>query len=119
MYQTIPLIDFTGDCRTAVDLITESLTSEDLQVVRSFDLQVARTAHSNCTCPNHGTNQCNCQLVVLLVYKQDKLTVTLIVHGRDGETHLSYVEHPNQHPDSIMVAIIRHALPLKSHPTHP
>lgn len=112
MYQTSPLIVFTGDSQAAIAQIMESLTSVGLQVLRSFDLQVARVAHTNCTCPHHGTDQCNCQLVVLLVYEQDKLPVTLIAHGHDGETQLAFVDHPNQRPDPVTVATIRSTLSL-------
>jgi len=110
MYQTNPLIVLSGDSQAVITLTAESLASAGLQVVRSFDLQVARASHTDCTCPHHGTYQCNCQLVVLLVYDQDKLPVTLVAHGHDGETHLAFVDHPNQRPDPILMATILSAL---------
>ncbi|HSF82193.1 MAG TPA: hypothetical protein VLA49_13205 [Anaerolineales bacterium] len=116
MYQTTHLIDFIGDSRTAIALASQRLGSAGLQVVQSFDLQVARAAHSSYACPHHGTGQCNCQLVVLLVYEQEKLPVTLIAHGHDGVTHLVFVDPPDQHPDPILVVTIQRALSLTKPP---
>lgn len=110
MYQTTPLIVLSGDSQAAIILTMETLASAGLQVVRSFDLQVARATHTHCTCPHHGTDQCNCQLVVLLVYEKDKQPVTLVAHGYDGETQLAFVDHPNHHPDPDLIETIRHAL---------
>jgi hypothetical protein len=110
MYQTTPLIVLSGDSQPAITLTMETLASAGLLVVRSFDLQVARATHTHCTCPHHGTDRCNCQLVVLLVYEKDKQPVTLVAHGYDGETQLAFVDHPDQHPDPDLIETIRHTL---------
>lgn len=68
------------------------LQGADLHVVRSFDLQVARQAllePSYCPCPHHGTERCNCQYLVLLIYGERAEPVTLTVHGHDDRTDLS------------------------------
>lgn len=70
--------------------VQERLTQAGLRVVQTFDLQIARLAHPDCACPNHGTDQCSCQLVVLLVYaKQEEDAATLVIHGQDGRTSIS------------------------------
>lgn len=51
--------------------VTTTLSQRGYRVMRSFDLQEARTHHEkNCPCPHHGTELCTCQYVVLLVYPQ-------------------------------------------------
>jgi len=63
-----------------------------LQVVRSFDLQLARQAMRNpsaCTCPHHGTVRCTCQYLVYLVYADGPEPVAVIVHGHDGHTEVT------------------------------
>jgi hypothetical protein len=67
-----------------------------LIVVRNFDLRDAlHTQNSPCTCPHHGTADCDCNYVVLLVY--DGAAVShganpagrIIIHSHDGTTWLS------------------------------
>jgi len=67
-----------------------------LQVEQTFDLQAARLAHAECPCPHHGTNNCSCQMVVLLVRFHGSQPVTLIAHGYDGQTNLSVAGTGNQ-----------------------
>lgn len=83
----------------AADL-AQTLAQNGLAVTRSFDLHSARAAHANCTCPHHGTALCDCQLVVLLVYQQGSGPVTLLVHGRDGETSVSLADNGRVTPES-------------------
>jgi hypothetical protein len=105
MSQTTLLI-MEGESQEAIARAVQALTAAGLRVVRSFDLQVARSVHMGCTCPHHGTDQCNCQMVVLLVYEQNKPPLTLVAHGHDGQTHFALVDSPSQRPDSHLVANI-------------
>ncbi len=105
-------IEYT--CDKAVRWATESLESAGLRIANSFDLQSARAALSHCTCPHHGTADCDCQMVVLLVYGADGSPATLVAHGHDGQTWLSLVETPEQRPspqlkESIEMALKPHA----------
>jgi hypothetical protein len=81
----------------AVDWAAHSLEQGGFQVVRTFDLQAARPAHLDCPCPHRGTAQCNCQMVVLLVYQGDSAPVTMVVHGTD-ETSWFYLINLQQQP---------------------
>jgi hypothetical protein len=65
------------------------LTGAGFRVVQTFDLQVARLAHPDCPCPHHGTEDCNCQMVVLLVYQKQGTPATLVIHGQDGRSWVS------------------------------
>jgi hypothetical protein len=104
----------TLECRSeeAVRWITEALALADLQVATSFDLRMARAAHTECGCPHHGTASCDCQMVVLLVYGTDACPATLVVHERDGLTYMSLVDTPGQRPSSRLTATIFAVLTL-------
>lgn len=110
----------TLECRSeeTVRWITKALSSADLQVATSFNLRTARTAHTECGCPHHGTASCDCQMVVLLVYGADACPATLVVHERDGSTNMSLVDTPGQRPSSILTATILAALTLDSFAHH-
>jgi len=110
MYQTTEFINLHTESQTVIDASIRRLEGSGLQVIRSFDLKVARAAHVGCTCPHHGTDQCDCQMVVLLVYGQDDLPVTLVLHGYDGQTQVAMVETPEQQPSLELVSGIKSAL---------
>jgi len=100
------LFTFTHACDDAVTRVTDTLSRAGLRVSRSFDLRVARAAHVDCSCPHHGTEQCDCQMVVLLVYRGTRAPATLVCHGRDGHTVLVLVDTPEQRPASELEAAI-------------
>ena len=90
--------------------LRDRLATANLGVVRTFDLNTARHPLEDCPCPHHGTEQCDCQMVVLLVYANAAEPATLILHGNDGQTWLSVVETPDQKANAKMVSAIRNAL---------
>lgn len=94
------LLSFEQDCEQFAREVAEQLSGAGLQVIRSFDLQVARAAHPGYACPHHGTGACTCQLIVLLVYGQDGLPTTLVLHGHDGRTQIFVVDRPEQRVDA-------------------
>jgi len=96
MNQTFPLFSMLIGGEAAQSHIMAALTAANLRVERSFDMQVARLAHTECSCPHHGTEECDCQLVVLLVYDHKSPPATLILHGRDNFTNISLVDSPMQ-----------------------
>jgi hypothetical protein len=110
MYQTSAIITLQADSQTAIEQSMQRLNLAGLQVMRSFDLRVARAAHVGCNCPHHGTDQCDCQMVVLLVYDQDSPPATLVVHGHDGETQFALVDTPEQHPAPELINTIVHSI---------
>ncbi len=95
--------------------VDQQLTAAGFRTVQTFDLQVARLAHSDCTCPHHGTADCDCQLVVLLVYEQDDEPSTLVIHSRDNRTWLSLAgpvsARRDQHPEQAIERLILAHLP--------
>jgi hypothetical protein len=110
MNQNVQLMTVQANCEEATTHTAQLLSSVGLQVVRSFDLRSARMAHAECACPHHGTAQCTCQFVVLLVYGRGGAPVTLVVHGHDGQTWLSLVDIPQQPADMRLATKIAQAL---------
>lgn len=55
-------------------------------------------------------HQCDCQMVVLLVYQQENPPVTLVAHGHDSHTSIILVETPQQSLDLQVEETIRYAL---------
>jgi hypothetical protein len=112
MYQNSVILTLQTDSQAAIEQSIQRLDAAGLQVMRSFDLKAARAAHVDCTCPYHGTDRCDCQMVVLLVYCQDGPPVTLVVHGHDGQVHIALADTPEHQPDSQLVsAVVRTVLP--------
>ena len=110
MYDSSVILTLQADSQAAIEYSMQCLDLAGFQVLRSFDLKVARAAHLNCTCPHHGTDQCDCQLVVLLVYAQEEPPVTLVVHGHDGQVQIAVVETTGQQLPAQVVNTIRVAL---------
>lgn len=90
MSTLLPFLTVSETCKQVDTWIRKSLSRAGLRVVPTFDLQLARLAHRDCSCPHHGTEQCSCQLVILLVYGMDAEPVTLVIHGQDGKTWVSF-----------------------------
>lgn len=82
--------------------------------MQTFDFHSARLTLQNCSCPHHGTNQCDCQMIILLVYGNATEPATLILHGNDGQTWISLGENPNQQTDGKMISAIKEALEVKA-----
>jgi hypothetical protein len=108
------LLTLKLDSDQAVRQVTQRLVDDGLQVVRSFDLQTARSTHTNCTCPNHGTAICDCQMVVLLVYGTQGEPLTLVAHSQDGCTQFELVDTPQQRPRRVLKTAVLQALSLES-----
>jgi hypothetical protein len=113
------LLDCDGEL--AARAATEVMTRHGLQVVRSFDLRTTRSAdgaQAGCLCPYHGTAECTCQYVVLLVYGDAGAPATVMIHGRDAQAHLKIVRDASQQPEArlseqIMAALLEAILQLR------
>jgi hypothetical protein len=111
--------------------ITAALARRGLSAVRSFDLRSALAQHTNCDCPHHGTADCGCQFVVLLVYQQQQSQsradghaeppVVLTCHCQDSRTEVQVVQDANAAPDpelaeQVSLALLAAALALHTAP---
>ncbi|MDP1715699.1 MAG: hypothetical protein Q8L41_13230 [Anaerolineales bacterium] len=110
MSALIPFLTLDQTCEQVQAWVNEKLTGAGFRVVQTFDLQVARLAHSDCPCPNHGTANCNCQMIVLLIYQKKEHPVTLVIHGQDDRTWLSLVSPAGGRANPHAEAAIRRAL---------
>ena len=99
-------------CDEALRWTSQNLTRNGLRVMQTFDLHTARHALEDCPCPNHGTSECDCQMLVLLVYGEASEPVTLILHGNDGKTWFSIVNNSSQGAEASVRSAIEKALQL-------
>lgn len=104
---TSPIRVIYAHCSQFVSPLRQALEAVDLWVVQSFDLRSTRALHEGCTCPNHGTERCNCELVVLLVYPPSGDPVTLTLDGRDGKTFVYIVQVAGSAPTSATEELIQ------------
>ena len=119
MSDSSPFLILEQPCNEATAWVIRQISKAGLQAMRTFDLQVARSDPADCPCPHHGTDQCNCQMIVLLVYGEGYQPVSLVAHSSDGWTWFSLVDTPQQRADPRLERAIRQALPTQSGPdTH-
>lgn len=119
MSTLLPFLVIENTCTQVLTLVNEKLIEAGFRTVQTFDLQTARLAHLGCTCPHHGTSDCNCQMVILLVYGKQEDPATLIIHSQDEKTGVSLSspmgDHATQNLGSairrILVSQISHASP--------
>ncbi len=105
------------DAEVAAQAATAVMIRRGLQVVRSFDLHTVSGAHGDCTCPYHGTADCTCQYVVLLVYGESSAPATLTFHSRDAQAQAQIVRDAYNQPEAglvekILAALLEAALEL-------
>lgn len=110
MSQIIHLNTFATNHEAAISWINQELLSQGLIVKPSFDLRTAKSAQTKCTCPHHGTKQCDCQIVVLLIYGENEGPISLIVHSQDGKTFLSLMGTPVTNEKETLAGKIINAL---------
>ena len=101
----------------AVKRVSERLSADGMQVIRSFDLQTAKDAHENCTCPHHGEDECDCQLVVILVYDDQGTLLKIVAHSKDKKTHFALIDPPDNDRERKMKIKLLQALALEGFST--
>lgn len=117
MSQATYLLTLNLDSKNAVKRMMDRLSADGMQFIRSFDLQSARAAHVDCTCPHQGKNECDCQVVVLLVYDDQGTPLTLVAHSKDNKTHFALVDPPKQVQERILKSEILQAMALEGFAT--
>lgn len=106
----VPLLSVDHPFDEALRWTRERLSLAGLRAMQTFDLHAARMGVHDCPCPNHGTADCDCQMVVVLVFGQADEPATLFLHGNDGQTWLSVAETPQQRASVSLLGQIRSAL---------
>ena len=110
MSALLPFLALNQSREQAEAWVKEKLTLAGFRVVPTFDLQVARSAHPECPCPHHGTDDCNCHLVILLVYGKQEDPATLVLHGQDGKTWISLAPPIETGSGQNLESSVRHIL---------
>lgn len=105
-----PFLSVDGACEKTLCWLNQRLTNAGLRVLQTFDLHDARLTVNDCPCAHHGTAECDCQMVVLLVYDGGAEPVTMMLHTYDGRTSLSLVNTPAQQVEAPIRAAIEQAL---------
>ncbi len=109
-----PFLSVNHSCDEALQWTKIQLLQAGLRPIQTFDLHTAQVGLHNCPCPNHGTTECDCQMVILLVYGKAAEPATLILHGNDGQTWLSIADDPRQRADAKLITAIQQALEIKA-----
>lgn len=105
-----PFLSVPHPCEETADRLQRRLLQDGFRALQTFDLHDARLALDDCPCPHHGTAECDCQMVVVLIYGKTREPATLILHGHDGQTWISLAEQPEQTTDASLVRAIERAL---------
>jgi hypothetical protein len=105
-----PFLSIDSSCDQALQMTRKKLSQAGLLSVQTFNLNTARLGLHSCSCPNHGTDDCDCQMIVLLVYGEVSEPATLILHGNNGKTWISVADTALQHVDATLMTSIRQAL---------
>lgn len=119
MSSTLPFIIMDRACGEAINWVIQQLSGKGLQTLRTFDIKTAQHVNTGCPCPHHGTDPCDCQIVVLLVYQGSRHPISLVAHGYNERTWLYLVDSPGQRADPHLEASIRQSLirsPLSKFP---
>ena len=105
-----PFLSINTSCDQALQATETRLSEAGLSAVQTFNLNTARLGLHDCGCPNHGTDACDCQMIVLLVYGEVAEPATLILHGNNGQTWISMADSAGQRGDEQLVGRIQNAL---------
>jgi len=111
---TLSFLTVDLPCDMALQAAKKKLSQSGLRALQTFDLHTARLAQHDCPCPHHGTADCDCQMVVLLVYGESPEPATLTLHGSNGQTRFAIADDPSQRKDKKLVASIKEALDFKA-----
>ncbi len=109
-----PFFSVHQPCDTALMWAKERLSQTGLRSIQTFDLHTARAGLHNCSCAHHGTDECDCQMIVILVYGDSEQPSTLILHGSDGQTWFSIVDEPGEKTNAMTAMAIRNSLKANS-----
>lgn len=99
-----------SDAETVALAASVVLAQQGFRVMRSFDLRSALAAHADCVCPYHGTAQCTCQFIVLLVYNEVGDPVVVTAHSHSNQVRLQVVRDETTCSDPRLAAQVMAAL---------
>ncbi len=102
----IESLSVDSPCNEALARLRHSLERKGLRALQTFDLQSARSSGAQCMCPRHGAADCDCQMVVLLIYGEGTAPTALMLHGSDGHTCISFLDGNAGRAESVIEAAV-------------
>lgn len=105
-----PVLSVTQACNETANLLKRRLSECGWKTLRTFDLKEAMFSTEGCSCPHHGTQKCDCEMVVLLIYGLEPEPVTVLLHGCDGQTQVMFGQDAQKKITEASVLAIRRAL---------
>jgi len=114
MSDSNPFLILEQPCSNAISWVVSQVKQVGLHVVRTFELPAATHDPADIPYPDHGKDQCDCQMVVMLVYGDANQPVSLIALSHSGRTWFSLVDTPQQRADPRLESAIRQALKLET-----
>ncbi len=110
MNSASPFVTIEKPGEETISWTIQQLENAGLRAIRTFDLREARLSHPDCPCPHHGTQACDCQISVLLIYHSGQSPASLLVHSFQETTWLYFVDTPEQPVDQSLDLLIRETL---------
>ncbi len=110
MNSASPFITIEKNGEETISWVIQQLENAGLRIVRTFDLWETRLTHPDCPCPHHGTEACNCQISVLLIFHREQSPASLLIHSFQETTWLYLVDTPEQPVDQNLDFLIYETL---------
>jgi hypothetical protein len=111
-----PFLSIDSSWEKALHSIQASLSEAGFSTVQTFNLHATQRSSQGCGCPIHGTEQCDCQMIVLLVYGEPAEPATLMLHGNHTKTWLSIPESAPPVSNPGLIDTIRKVLDSSESP---
>lgn len=105
-----PFLSVDSSWEKALHSIQASLSQAGFSTVQTFNLQAAQLSSQESGCLTHESEECDCQLVILLVYGEPAEPATLVLHGNHAKTWLSIPESALLVPNTGLIGAIQKAL---------
>lgn len=112
MSSASPFVTINKPGEDAISWVVQQLGRTGLRVIRTFDMRESWMDDPDCTYSHHGTEKCDCQVMVLLVYSQAKFPATIFVQSIQKFTWLYLVDTPEQPVNEDLERTIKTALTI-------
>ncbi len=91
-FGSTPLFIVTQNCDQVIDQVSQQLASAGFQTLPTFNLRTTLPADRCCDTP---PEECECQMVILLVYGKEGPPFTLSLFGEKGTTTVAMNNDPS------------------------
>ncbi len=91
------------DWQTAKPKITESLRVAGFRTIQTFGYRFADLV-PGLDCPHHEAEDCDCEIIVLLLHSKEFSSVSILGHCQNGRIEFSLTDCPNATAISEVIA---------------